>query len=168
MRSPTDGERVESLAQSPSPAAGAARTAGAVVPGTGRCPADSDWHGHVPPVARASRLARRRAPPEPGVGHARRTARRDARRTALGWTLRTCRRCRDRNARGGVEKLGGTCFGEHFEQYGIVTRSPRMAGVIRRIELLSATRSTVLITGETGTGKELVARAVHTRSAQRN
>ncbi len=65
-------------------------------------------------------------------------------------------------------KLGGTCFGEHFEQYGIVTRSPRMAEVIRRIELLSATRSTVLITGETGTGKELVARAVHTRSAQRN
>jgi transcriptional regulator with GAF, ATPase, and Fis domain len=40
--------------------------------------------------------------------------------------------------------------------------------VIRRIELVSATRSTVLITGETGTGKELVARAVHYRSAQRD
>jgi len=35
--------------------------------------------------------------------------------------------------------------------------------VIRQIELVSATRSTVLITGETGTGKELVARAVHSR-----
>ena len=33
---------------------------------------------------------------------------------------------------------------------------------------MSATRSTVLITGETGTGKELVARAVHNRSAQRD
>ncbi len=40
--------------------------------------------------------------------------------------------------------------------------------VIRRIELVSASRSTVLITGETGTGKELVARAVHTSSAQRH
>jgi len=65
-------------------------------------------------------------------------------------------------------RLGLTGFGEHFEQYGIVTRSRGMAEVIRRIELLSATRSTVLITGETGTGKELVARAVHTRSAQRD
>jgi transcriptional regulator with GAF, ATPase, and Fis domain len=40
--------------------------------------------------------------------------------------------------------------------------------MIRRIELVSATRSTVLITGETGTGKELVARAIHARSAQRD
>ena len=40
--------------------------------------------------------------------------------------------------------------------------------MIRRVDLVSATRSTVLITGETGTGKELVARAVHHRSAQRD
>jgi transcriptional regulator with GAF, ATPase, and Fis domain len=39
--------------------------------------------------------------------------------------------------------------------------------VIRRIDLVSATRSTVLITGETGTGKELVARAVHESGARR-
>ncbi len=51
-------------------------------------------------------------------------------------------------------------------RYGIVGRSRAIADVIRRIELVSATRSTVLITGETGTGKELVARAVHGRSAQ--
>jgi transcriptional regulator with GAF, ATPase, and Fis domain len=55
-----------------------------------------------------------------------------------------------------------------FDRYGIVGRSRAVADVIRRIELVSATRSTVLITGETGTGKELVARAVHNRSAQRN
>jgi two-component system, NtrC family, response regulator HydG len=36
-----------------------------------------------------------------------------------------------------------------------------IAAVIRSIELGSATRSTVLITGEAGTGKELVTRAVH-------
>jgi len=40
--------------------------------------------------------------------------------------------------------------------------------VLRRIELSSTTRSTVLITGETGTGKELVAQAIHTISAQRD
>ena len=51
--------------------------------------------------------------------------------------------------------------------YGIVGRSRAVAEVLRRIELVSATRSTVLITGETGTGKELVARAVHHCSAQR-
>jgi transcriptional regulator with GAF, ATPase, and Fis domain len=41
-----------------------------------------------------------------------------------------------------------------------------MDEVMRRIELVSLTRSTVLITGETGTGKELVAHAIHQRSAQ--
>ena len=51
--------------------------------------------------------------------------------------------------------------------YGIVGRSAAILGVIRLIELVAATRSTVLITGETGTGKELVAHAVHVRSAQR-
>jgi len=59
-----------------------------------------------------------------------------------------------------------TIFGEHFLRYGIVGRSRAMAEVVRLIDLVSATRSTVLITGETGTGKELVARAVHARSAQ--
>src|SRR5262245_56723123 len=48
-------------------------------------------------------------------------------------------------------------------RYGIVGASRAIADVIRQIELVSAARSTVLITGETGTGKELVARAVHSR-----
>jgi transcriptional regulator with GAF, ATPase, and Fis domain len=58
--------------------------------------------------------------------------------------------------------------GEHFCRYGIVGRSHAIADVIHRIELVAATRSTVLITGETGTGKELVARAIHNRSAQQS
>jgi transcriptional regulator with GAF, ATPase, and Fis domain len=52
-------------------------------------------------------------------------------------------------------------------RYGIIGRSRAISEVIHRIELVSATRSTVLITGETGTGKELVARAVHQGSGQR-
>jgi DNA-binding NtrC family response regulator len=57
---------------------------------------------------------------------------------------------------------------EEFNHYGIVGRSRVMEEVIRKAELVAETKSTVLITGETGTGKELVARAIHARSAQRN
>jgi len=57
---------------------------------------------------------------------------------------------------------------EQFDHYGIIGRSRTMQEVIRRAELVSETKSTVLITGETGTGKELVARAIHDRSAQRD
>src|SRR5215467_6785991 len=57
---------------------------------------------------------------------------------------------------------------EQFDHYGIIGRSHRMEEVIRRAELVAATKSTVLITGETGTGKELVARAIHYHSTQRD
>jgi len=50
---------------------------------------------------------------------------------------------------------------------GIIARSPAMAEVIRTIERVAPTPSTVLITGETGVGKELVARALHARSPRR-
>jgi DNA-binding NtrC family response regulator len=54
-----------------------------------------------------------------------------------------------------------------FNHYGIVGRSRAMEEVIGRAELVAQTKSTVLITGETGTGKEMVARLIHHRSAQR-
>jgi DNA-binding NtrC family response regulator len=56
---------------------------------------------------------------------------------------------------------------EEFNHYGIVGRSRLMQDVIRTAGLVAQTKSTVLITGETGTGKELVARAIHARSAER-
>ena len=57
---------------------------------------------------------------------------------------------------------------EEFDHYGIVGRSRPIQEVIRTLERVAETKSTVLITGETGTGKELVARAIHDRSAQRD
>ena len=54
-----------------------------------------------------------------------------------------------------------------FNHYGIVGRSRGMEDVIQRAELVAQTKSTILITGETGTGKEMVARLIHHRSAQR-
>src|SRR5688572_520262 len=54
-----------------------------------------------------------------------------------------------------------------FNHYGMVGRSRPMQDVIKTAELVARTKSTVLITGETGTGKELVARAIHYKSAQR-
>jgi DNA-binding NtrC family response regulator len=57
---------------------------------------------------------------------------------------------------------------EQFDHYGIIGRSRAMEEIILRAERVAETKSTVLITGETGTGKELVARAIHNRSAQRD
>ncbi len=49
----------------------------------------------------------------------------------------------------------------------IVTRSDLMKKELRKIEQVAATDATVLILGETGTGKELIARAVHNLSPRR-
>src|SRR5467141_3501400 len=49
-----------------------------------------------------------------------------------------------------------------FEE--IVGTSPALQAVLSRISKVAPSDSTVLITGETGTGKELVARAIHRRS----
>jgi formate hydrogenlyase transcriptional activator len=56
---------------------------------------------------------------------------------------------------------------EHnFEE--IVGNSPALLAVLHKVEQVAPTDSTVLISGETGTGKELIARAIHNRSARKD
>ena len=50
---------------------------------------------------------------------------------------------------------------------GIIGRSRPMRDLFQLLETVSATSSTILVTGETGTGKELVARAIHHNSPRR-
>jgi formate hydrogenlyase transcriptional activator len=50
----------------------------------------------------------------------------------------------------------------------IIGRAPELQHVLSRVEIVAATAATVLILGETGTGKELIARAIHDRSPRRD
>ena len=50
----------------------------------------------------------------------------------------------------------------------IVGKSQALGRILNEIETVAATDSTVLILGETGTGKELIARAIHNRSPRNN
>lgn len=49
----------------------------------------------------------------------------------------------------------------------MVGRSAALRHVLQQVETVAPSDSTVLILGETGTGKELIARAVHERSRRR-
>ena len=57
---------------------------------------------------------------------------------------------------------------ERYRIDGLVGRSTVMRNLFQLLETVAATASTVLITGETGTGKELAARAIHHNSPRRN
>jgi DNA-binding NtrC family response regulator len=56
---------------------------------------------------------------------------------------------------------------ERYRIDGLVGRSRVMRDLFQLLETVAATSSTVLITGETGTGKELAARAIHHSSPRR-
>ena len=56
---------------------------------------------------------------------------------------------------------------ERYRLDGLVGRSAVMRDLFHLLEIVAATASTVLITGETGTGKELAAKAIHHNSPRR-
>ena len=57
---------------------------------------------------------------------------------------------------------------EKFGFEGVIGNSPAMNRVIEKLKALAPTETTVLILGENGTGKELVARALHQNSNRKN
>ena len=56
---------------------------------------------------------------------------------------------------------------ERYRFEGIIGKSRAMARLFHLLETVAATNSTILVTGETGTGKEVVARAIHHNSPRR-
>jgi two-component system response regulator HydG len=57
---------------------------------------------------------------------------------------------------------------EKFGFEGVIGNNPKMHEVIAKLKSVAPTSATVLIQGETGTGKELVAKAIHTNSPRKH
>ncbi len=57
---------------------------------------------------------------------------------------------------------------DRFRIDGIIGQTPAMVKLFELLRTVAATSSTVLVTGDTGTGKELAARAIHDASARRS
>jgi len=55
-------------------------------------------------------------------------------------------------------------LGQKYSHPNIVARSPRMQEVLATVERVAPTNSTVLLGGESGVGKDLIARAIHEKS----
>jgi len=66
----------------------------------------------------------------------------------------------------GAGKVAGRSTASHADE--IVGESPLVRAALARVEAVADTDSTVLLLGETGTGKELFARAIHERGSRRN
>jgi two-component system response regulator HydG len=57
---------------------------------------------------------------------------------------------------------------EKFGFEGLIGNSPKFLDVINRLKAIAPTSATVLIQGETGTGKELIAKAIHNNSPRKS
>src|SRR6185436_8535787 len=61
-----------------------------------------------------------------------------------------------------------TALTQRYALTSIIQHSPAMKGVVQRISQVAPASSTVLILGESGVGKELVAKAIHFNSPRRH
>src|SRR4029079_2058680 len=57
---------------------------------------------------------------------------------------------------------------ERYRFEGLIGKSPAMKRLFQLLETISSTNSTILITGERGTGKEVVARSIHQNSPRKS
>ena len=57
---------------------------------------------------------------------------------------------------------------DRYNFEGIIAKSPKMLKIFELIKTVAPTSATVLIIGKTGTGKEIIARAIHPQSQRRN
>src|SRR6266566_1376379 len=86
------------------------------------------------------------------------------------WTvepLNQCARVPGRSSLGAFQRVESgeqLSYERRFEQ--IIGNSPTLEAVLEQVERVAPTDSTVLIQGETGTGKELIAHAIHNTSAR--
>ncbi len=81
------------------------------------------------------------------------TAARDKARKAMG-----------RDGRSGSGTTGAGCHSERSEESMFWGTSPAMAAIRKTLEKIAPTDATVLITGENGTGKDVMAREIHAHS----
>jgi len=77
------------------------------------------------------------------------------------------RALRERSLQDEVAALRQELLGRHSFQ-NVLSRSPRMIEIFELISQVAHTQSTVLILGETGTGKEQIARAIHQGSTRKD
>ena len=127
-----------------------------------------------PARAMPPQLARRASHPDDRLRHAGRRDRSDSRRRVRLLTkpliddelLMTIERALSQRT---VLAENDNLRAQLDRRYGmdnIVGRDPRMLKVFEMIDSVADTRATVLVTGESGTGKSMIARAIHRRSGR--
>ncbi|HEY2962114.1 MAG TPA: sigma-54 dependent transcriptional regulator [Pyrinomonadaceae bacterium] len=76
------------------------------------------------------------------------------------------RRALEQDRKSSSTERGADQLSARYEPGGLLGRSPVMIGLYKEIARVAPTRSTVLIIGDSGTGKELVARSIHQHSTR--
>ncbi len=78
------------------------------------------------------------------------------------------RRALERRALNAENRRLRASLGERADLGNVKSRDPAMRAIFQTLESVADTRATVLLTGESGTGKSLLAEALHARSSRRD